>query len=94
MRLSKRISRHSLPAMWRPGGSGGMYVGEQVVTLRANDGTQVAETIPAGSGIGEHRAAFDARFRHMTPFGIHHKSAVHVRAAAGTDERRVQQGVR
>ena len=52
----------------------GHYVGEQVVTLRANDGTQVAETIPAGSGIGEHRATFDARFRHMTPFGIHHTS--------------------
>jgi hypothetical protein len=52
----------------------GQYVGEQVVTRRANDGTQIAETIPAGSGIGEHRANFDARFRNMTPFGIHSKT--------------------
>jgi hypothetical protein len=51
----------------------GQYVGEQVVALRASDGTQVAEIIPAGSGIGEHRANFDARFRNMTPFGIHNK---------------------
>ncbi len=48
----------------------GHYVGEQVVALRSNDGTQVAEIIPAGSGIGVHRAVFDARFRNMMPFGI------------------------
>jgi hypothetical protein len=52
----------------------GQSVGEQVVALRSNDGTQAAEIIPAGSGIGEHRASFDARFRHMTPFGIHNKA--------------------
>ena len=30
----------------------------------------MALTIPAGTGVGEHRAAFDARFRNMTPFGV------------------------
>ncbi len=48
----------------------GRYVGEQVVTLRATDGTEMALTIPAGTAVGEHRAAFDARFRNMTPFGV------------------------
>ena len=48
----------------------GRYVGEQVVTLRATDGTEMALTIPAGTVVGEHRAAFDARFRNMTPFGV------------------------
>ena len=48
----------------------GRFVGGQVVTLRATDGTQAALTIPAGTGVGEHRAAFDARYRHMTPFGV------------------------
>ena len=48
----------------------GRYVGEQVVTLRATDGTEMALTMPAGTAVGEHRAAFDARFRHMTPFGV------------------------
>jgi hypothetical protein len=48
----------------------GRYVGDQVVTLRATDGTEMALIIPAGTGVGEHRAAFDARFRNMTPFGV------------------------
>ena len=48
----------------------GRDVGEQVVALRATDGTEMALTIPAGTAIGEHRAAFDARFRNMTPFGV------------------------
>jgi PAP2 superfamily len=48
----------------------GQYVGEQVVALRSNDGTQTAEIISGGSGIGVHRADFDARFRNMTPFAI------------------------
>ena len=48
----------------------GRSVGEQVVTLRATDGTEMALTIPAGTMVGEHRAAFDARFRNMTPFGV------------------------
>jgi PAP2 superfamily len=52
----------------------GESVGEQVVLLRSTDGTQAALTIPAGTGIGEHRAAFDARFRNMTLFGIRSKT--------------------
>jgi hypothetical protein len=52
------------------GESWGRFVGEQVVTLRAADGTETALTMPAGTGVGEHRAVFDARFRNMTPFGV------------------------
>jgi hypothetical protein len=52
----------------------GQHVGEQVVAVRSSDGTQIAETMPAGSGVGEHRATFDARFRNMTPFGIRSKT--------------------
>jgi hypothetical protein len=48
----------------------GRSVGQRVVSLRASDGTQTALNMPAGTGIGEHRAPFDARFRNMTPFGI------------------------
>ena len=48
----------------------GRSVGEQIVALRATDGTEMALTIPAGTMVGEHRAAFDARFRNMTPFGV------------------------
>ncbi len=52
----------------------GAYVGQQVVALRSNDGTQSALNMPAGTGIGEHRAAFDARFRNMVPFAIASKN--------------------
>lgn len=49
----------------------GEYVGEQVVDLRANDGTSPPETQPGGSGPGEFRADFGgAAFRNMTPFAI------------------------
>lgn len=48
----------------------GQLVGDQIVALRANDGTQMALTIPAGTDVGEYRAPFDARFRLMTPFAI------------------------
>ncbi|WP_179130999.1 vanadium-dependent haloperoxidase [Candidatus Entotheonella palauensis] len=49
----------------------GEYVGDQVVTLRANDGTSPPETQPGGSGPGEFRADFGAAaFRNMTPFAI------------------------
>lgn len=48
----------------------GEYVGGQVVALRSSDGTQTAEPIPAGTDPGEHRAAFDARWRNQAPFGI------------------------
>jgi hypothetical protein len=52
----------------------GQYVGEEVVAVRSSDGTQIAETMPAGAGVGEHRATFDARFRNMTSFGIRSKA--------------------
>ena len=48
----------------------GVSVGQQVVSQRATDGTQSAETIPAGSGCGVFRASWDARWRNMTTFGV------------------------
>jgi hypothetical protein len=48
----------------------GVVVGQQVIALRSDDGTQTALIMPAGSGIGEHRAEFDARWANMTPFAI------------------------
>ncbi|ETW99023.1 MAG: hypothetical protein ETSY2_41695, partial [Candidatus Entotheonella gemina] len=49
----------------------GEYAGEQVVDLRADDGTSPPETQPGGSGPGEFRADFGAAaFRNMTPFAI------------------------
>jgi hypothetical protein len=56
------------------GADWGRSVGERVVSIRSSDGTQTADIIPAGSGPGAHRASFDARFRHMTPFGIDNKA--------------------
>jgi hypothetical protein len=65
----------SLGGLERPtvaaGRDWGAFVGGQVVALRAADGSSPAETIPARTGVGEHRAAFTgAQFRNMTPFGI------------------------
>ena len=48
----------------------GASVGKQVVEIRANDGTQSALLMPAGSGPGVHRADFDVRYRRMAPFGV------------------------
>lgn len=49
----------------------GAEVGQAVVTARSTDGTQVAETQPAGTGIGEYRTPFSgAQFRLMAPFGV------------------------
>ncbi|MGH8656690.1 MAG: vanadium-dependent haloperoxidase, partial [Gammaproteobacteria bacterium] len=48
----------------------GVSVGQQVVSQRATDGTQSAETIPAGSECGVFRASWDARWRNMTAFGV------------------------
>jgi hypothetical protein len=48
----------------------GVSVGQQVVSQRATDGTQSAETIPAGSECGVFRASWDARWRNMAPFGV------------------------
>lgn len=63
----------SLGANTRPvraGRAWGAQIGQLVLQLRAADGTQAADIIPAGSECGVHRAAFDARFRHMRFFGI------------------------
>jgi hypothetical protein len=49
----------------------GAHVGDQVVALRAMDGTQDPPIIvPGGTGPGEHRTDVDIRFANMTPFGI------------------------
>jgi hypothetical protein len=54
----------------RAGRAWGAQVGQAVLQLRATDGTQAADILPAGTGCGVHRALFDARFRHMQLFGI------------------------
>lgn len=59
---------HSSPVV--RGRAWGAHVAAAVLAQRADDGTQAAVIIPAGSAPGEHRADFDARFAHMTPFGI------------------------
>ena len=56
------------------GANWGASVGTQVVSLRAADGTQAAQNMPAGTAAGKHRALFDSRFRNMTPFAIADKS--------------------
>ena len=49
----------------------GEEVGEDVVALRANDGTTPKETQPGGTGPGEFRGNFgSAAFRNMAPFAI------------------------
>ena len=65
----------------------GRYVGEQVVALRATDGTETALPMPAGTAVGEHRAAFDARFRNMTPFRCPRHRSLSVGTAARANER-------
>lgn len=51
----------------------GQHVGEQVLALRSDDGTQAPVPIPAGTDPGEHRANFDSRWRNMLPFGVQNK---------------------
>jgi len=49
----------------------GRYVGEQVVAIRSNDETAVAETQPGGMGPGVFPRPFaNAQFRNMQPFGV------------------------
>lgn len=49
----------------------GASVGNQVLQLRAADGTQSEESLEAGSGPGTFPRRFNgAQFRNMTPFGI------------------------
>ncbi len=60
------------------GADWGSHVGEQVLALRAADGTQAAQTIGACSRFsnplacepGEFHTSFDARWANMEPFGI------------------------
>ncbi|ETX01420.1 MAG: hypothetical protein ETSY2_37230 [Candidatus Entotheonella gemina] len=49
----------------------GESVGQQIVALRANDGSSPSETQPGDSAPGEFRADWgSAQYRNMTPFGI------------------------
>jgi hypothetical protein len=53
----------------------GVAVGQQVVALRSNDGTQAALLMPPSTAPGAHRTEYDARYSIMTPFGIANKDA-------------------
>ena len=55
------------------GESWGVEVGHQVVARRDADGTQNSLVVPAGTGPGEFRANFDARWANMTLFGIQNR---------------------
>jgi hypothetical protein len=60
----------SVPAV-EAGRSWGEDVGNEVVSLRSNDGTQTSESKPGGSGPGVFPRTFSAtQFRHMAPFGV------------------------
>ncbi|ETW98224.1 MAG: hypothetical protein ETSY1_19615 [Candidatus Entotheonella factor] len=59
------------PTFIEGGRQWGESVGQQVVALRANDGSSPSETQPGGSGPGEFRADWgSAQYRNMTPFAI------------------------
>jgi hypothetical protein len=66
------LALDSFPAAFVAAGqSWGEHVGAAVVAARATDGTQAAETQPAGVAPGEFRLPFTgAQFRHMEPFGV------------------------
>ena len=54
----------------------GESVGQQVVSLRANDGSSPSETLPGGTAPGAYRADWgSAQYRHMAPFAIADASA-------------------
>ena len=53
----------------------GIAVGQQVIALRSNDGTQVALNMPPSTAPGAHRTLYDARYSIMAPFGIATKDA-------------------
>jgi hypothetical protein len=57
------------------GSAWGATVGQQVVALRSNDGTQAALLMPPSTEPGKHRTEYDARYSIMTPFGIATKAA-------------------
>ena len=49
----------------------GVFVGQEVVALRANDGASPQEILPGGTAPGQFQADFtSAQYRNMTPFGI------------------------
>ena len=49
----------------------GKFVAKKILALRAEDGTQISETLPAGAQPGEFRSDFtSAHYRLMTPFAI------------------------
>jgi hypothetical protein len=66
------LALHGVPDRFVAAGQNwGAQVGAAVVAARAADGTQVAETQPAGTWPGEFRLPFTgAQFRHMEPFGV------------------------
>jgi hypothetical protein len=70
--LNEEIKRHGGPfnqSVYR-GQRWGAFVGEQVVFIRSSDGSSTPDTLPARTGIGEHRTAFNASLSHLAPFGI------------------------
>ncbi len=53
------------------GANWGSYVGQQVVTLRSDDGSSPTEVQPGDGAAGEFRADFtSAQYRNLRPFGI------------------------
>lgn len=74
--LEDEINRHGGPFRLpvHLGRKWGALVGEQVFGIRSSDGSTTPDTIPAGTGIGEHRASYNAALRHMAPFGIADKT--------------------
>ena len=59
------------PSKVQAGRDWGEDVGNEVVSLRANDGSSPGETQPGGNGPGEFRADFtSAQYRNMDPFAI------------------------
>ncbi|MEZ5594047.1 MAG: vanadium-dependent haloperoxidase [Gammaproteobacteria bacterium] len=49
----------------------GVFVGQEVLALRANDGSSPQEILPGGTAPGQFRADFtSAQYRNMVPFGI------------------------
>jgi hypothetical protein len=57
------------------GSQWGVAVGQQVIALRSNDGTQAPLLMPPSTAPGAHRTEYDARYSVMTPFGIATKDA-------------------
>ncbi|MCA1780245.1 MAG: vanadium-dependent haloperoxidase [Xanthomonadaceae bacterium] len=69
--LMQEIANSKLPGirLWRSLLWGG-FVGNQVLSVRANDGSQGAEILSASSDAGRFRNDWDGQLRNMLPFGI------------------------